>query len=33
VVRSPDGSWAVSGVGSASVHVGGDLATLDALPG
>jgi cyanophycinase len=33
VVRAPDGSWSVSGAGGAAVHVGGDLATLDALPG
>jgi len=32
VVRSPDGSWSVDGVGEATVHFGGEASTLEALP-
>jgi len=32
VIRDPDGSWSVSGVGSAAVYVDGVAAGLDALP-
>jgi len=31
VIRAPDGTWAVEGVGSASVHVGGVVAGFEAL--
>jgi len=32
VVRAPEGSWSVVGVGSAEVHLNGHLAGLEALP-
>ena len=31
-IRSPDGSWTSSGAGNVEVHVGAQLAGLDALP-
>ena len=32
-IRAPGGGWSVSGAGRAEVHVSGELADLDALPG
>jgi cyanophycinase len=31
-IRSPEGVWSVDGVGTAEVHISGELADLDALP-
>ncbi|MHB8467092.1 MAG: Type 1 glutamine amidotransferase-like domain-containing protein [Acidimicrobiales bacterium] len=32
VIRGADGSWSISGVGSAEVHLGGEVVGLGALP-
>jgi len=33
LIRAPEGTWSVEGVGNAEVHVGGSVAGLEALPG